>query len=481
MLFPIQETLAGQTHQGKFLVQSETDLLGYFELSGCLDLEDAKHPRLRLYNQDQTPWIGMTNLPSTITGELSDGTKVSMFDCSMLGFEQPIAPNFVIGGAHHLQSDDNSIVAITFAVNDTPFLQWGDIFKVPSLERQDENSSLNNGDSIVALFEIPTALGHVSIQYHRKASSLPLDLSDRPESDSLGHVVVLLTFPVSNSLDSAWESARKILYFLGVISGGPVEMAQAAIFAEVAPSSPLEILPLHYYLRFYGALSSNIELGPIVKDRNSIENLFEKWISLGEGSEEPGKLWEARRRYCTSCLTKVQFTDPDRLISAANLFDLLPDFKTYTEVQLQPEFRDAVETTRCIFRKLPKADDCYLTRQRGLDALANLKRPTLKTKVRTRAQIVIEHFAPNFDRIVEITNRAVDLRNRYVHGNNDRKEPSLCELVLCAKTLEFIFVVADLLESGWDVQQFREQWELFTFVHVYLHRYNEYVNQAERA
>lgn len=473
MLFSKQQTLAGKTHKGTFLVRPGK------ELPGHLNLENTRRPKLMLYNQDETPWMGTANLPSQITGELSDGTKVSLLGCLMLGIEQPIFPDRIVGGAHHLQSEEESITAIKFAIHDARFLHWRSVFEIPLPEEVDADTNFIMGNNATTLFESETTLGRVLAQYCWEVSPSCKFPPVEPERDFQGHVIISLKFPDSVLLEAAWRAAQKILYFLGTVSNKPVDMAQAAIFKEIEPNSPLEIFPLHYHLRFCGSLSGDVELEPIVKDRRSLVNLFARWIDLGENDEETEKLWEARQRYCTSCLAMGPFVGPDRLISAANLFDLLPDSATHTEVRLQPEFREAIEAARHIFKKLPKENDCYLIRERGLSDLGRLGHPTLRTKIRTRAQMVINHFAPDFDRIIEIADLSVKLRNRYVHGDDNGNEPSLNELVICTKTLEFIFVVSDLLDAGWSAECFRKRWAAFEFVHIYLNRYNNFFDQLE--
>ena len=79
---------------------------------------------------------------------------------------------------------------------------------------------------------------------------------------------------------------------------------------------------------------------------------------------------------------------------------------------------------------------------------------TLKRKIRFRVEVVsqlIGERVPNIDRV---TDEAVNLRNRYVHGSTTRidysNKPDL-EIFL-TDTLEFVFAASDLVDAGWNIR-----------------------------
>ncbi|MXZ25000.1 MAG: hypothetical protein F4Y80_09070 [Caldilineaceae bacterium SB0665_bin_21] len=331
------------------------------------------------------------------------------------------------------------------------------------------------------IFEADTAIGRISAGYRWDVPSMRL-LPPHPSDLRIqADIIISLEFSSGQSLESAISKARKVVKFLATISGSPITIVQAALSLAPASSSVLELVPPPYYVPVYENVPTDREIGPIVKDGATMARLITKWIGLGEGTEVDGRTqgarWEARNRYHTSCLLKGQVYDEDRLVSAANLFDLLPSSATQCDFELSPEALIAVDTARCIIKKMLKEDDAYHTRSRCLSDLARVKHPTLKNRVRARAKIVKEELVPQLNQIELITDRAVDLRNRYVHGVDSNVNPPLGLLVVCTVTLEFVFVVSELIEAGWDVSTAREFPRVQHMVNWYPHYYEAYFNE----
>ena len=156
---------------------------------------------------------------------------------------------------------------------------------------------------------------------------------------------------------------------------------------------------------------------------------------------------DARGRFF-AWFEKQNSYDIDRLISAANMFDILPEEAFSSDVELS-------------------------------DALKFKRKTLLRKKIRCRARYVEKEVGDKVPDIgEEVTETAVACRHYYVHGPNPEKkkkidydkEEGIC--VFLMETLEFIFVASDLIEAGWKIRHWYEN--SFRMDHpfgLYLFRY----------
>lgn len=138
----------------------------------------------------------------------------------------------------------------------------------------------------------------------------------------------------------------------------------------------------------------------------------------------------------------------DRIVGAANAFDLLPDTHVPSRMELDQLTEEAVKECRERFRALPES----FARQSVLSALGRVGKPSLRDKIFRRAEIVIKADPGRFSELHLPCSQAVICRNHFVHGSeggfNYWKEPKAH--VFLADTLEFVFAASDLIELGWD-------------------------------
>jgi hypothetical protein len=92
----------------------------------------------------------------------------------------------------------------------------------------------------------------------------------------------------------------------------------------------------------------------------------------------------AARVRADDSFTRQTFYPIDRLVGAANAFDLLPESAVPDRVGLTAEVLAAKKQCKAIFRELPNSDE----RESLLRALGRLGQVTLKQKIRHRANII---------------------------------------------------------------------------------------------
>ena len=143
----------------------------------------------------------------------------------------------------------------------------------------------------------------------------------------------------------------------------------------------------------------------------------------------------------------------DRIVSAANMFDLLPDNYIPRKKELDETTRASVDESRARFKELPES----FARQSLLSALGRVGSASLADKICHRADIVIEADADTFQELHLPCRQAVICRNHYVHGSKgafDYRE-KFNEFVFLLNTLEFVFAASELIELGWDYDSWR--------------------------
>ena len=159
--------------------------------------------------------------------------------------------------------------------------------------------------------------------------------------------------------------------------------------------------------------------------------------------------WRTARAMLLSGWKDIRSYNADRLVRAANMYDLLPDTCFPDVPTLDSDLSVSVQQAKKIFQALPDGTD----RNSVLGTLGRVGTPTLKKKIRFRADVLsklIGERVPNIDRIAE---EAVNLRNHFVHGSTthiDHVDNSNYTVFL-TDTLEFIFAASDIVDAGWNI------------------------------
>lgn len=183
-------------------------------------------------------------------------------------------------------------------------------------------------------------------------------------------------------------------------------------------------------------------LSPIdtMKNSQELSRFMKSWF------EDEVDLGAARNRFFSGFAKETNF-DIDRLIAAANLFDLIPNSQNPVERKLPLAVQAAVDESKIIFRGLPPSDE----RSAALDALGRLNGANLKKKVRAWSLELQSAFDGRFAELPYVTDQAIDCRNHYIHGSNPKFNYERSGMFLfLVRSLEFAFLASYLLKRGWD-------------------------------
>jgi len=162
----------------------------------------------------------------------------------------------------------------------------------------------------------------------------------------------------------------------------------------------------------------------------------------------------ARFRFSTAFALQRSFTI-DRLVGAANMFDILPASAVPADVPLTKEQEDAKTASRALFKALPPSPE----RDSVLNTLGRLGKASLKRKVRARAKLILDRIPGRFRELELVIDEAVDCRNYFVHGSKAKMDytDEFDQVIFFTETLEFIFAASDLVECGWNIEEWSKQ------------------------
>ena len=187
------------------------------------------------------------------------------------------------------------------------------------------------------------------------------------------------------------------------------------------------------------------------------------WMESAEIMGDP------RERFATSFFGSYGI---NRVVGAANMFDLLPASHAPKTKEVDCSLQDAVTKSRNMFAALPDS----FARQSVLSALGRVGTASRRDKVRYRADKILAVAEDKFPDLYLPCNHAVLCRNHYVHGSKAAfdYQKHFMEFAFITNTLELVFAISDLLDLGWDLKRWMDEGTSMT------HPFSAYiVNYAE--
>jgi hypothetical protein len=190
----------------------------------------------------------------------------------------------------------------------------------------------------------------------------------------------------------------------------------------------------------------DILLDPVARPDEFIE-VLSGWMN-----SHP-EMAESRNRFSQGFRMENRLT-VDRMIGAANMFDLLPASKSPKDKHIPKCIQTLAGTFKAALKKVPKSD----ARESYLRALGFAKKISLREKINHRC-VAIKALDPRFHDIDFVNKHAVNCRNRYVHGtvgdfDYQKYVSAYASLIY---SLEFSFAVSDLVDLGWDYRTWAGQ------------------------
>ncbi len=461
----------GKTIVGIFTVNSKTGLSGSLSLKGPAS-------ELHLW------YSGLLDLrfndKQIVTGDLDNGEKVSLIDCVYVkghGLYGVVPggtqhdwyfPYYAVIGRRVFSPSENSISKVSFVLDDAGILfhdrkSYGTLW----LEAEEvENLKSIGSFSRIPFTADPPIIAYFTGKREIFAAETTVGRISAINSHSAGHggdsggayiknqIRVSIEFDSPLNIHEMDRRLQKTMRFFEIIVGRPQRLVEVNVkHVDDDNKTPLSTAYINTYPNpdRHTDDSKRHHHSVLI---NAVEQP-EKFVRLINGWMKRDEMWNHARMRFSWGWRKQRSYDADRIVGAANMFDLMPNDALPVEFTLPYDLEAAVRDCNLRIKRLPQSSE----RDAVLNALGRIRKPSLKKKIRHRAARITDVIGSLVPEIDFVTDRAVDLRNRYVHGDKSgrQEEGSGHSLIFMTNTLEFVFCVSDLVESGWDLGAWVQQ------------------------
>jgi len=490
-------------------METNSPLFGHFtiqgaEHAGLLTLDGSKS-RLDIYSEAE-----LTFIPAEmrhIQGISKDGMRITAINCigSSAGGATyygetrhflSVFPNYVVLGARHLEPDRAEISSLSFTFSNAIrlFYDWGTFGRLlkpgelpfqfarqmlkavkhaPKDRRRGGTLDLFYNWDRGPIVKVVTERGTIMV-FNSTTTKFPSPSGIRVENE----VRVEIQFPGAVTLDQAIPVLFVLQSFIELVSQSKQNIEKIAlVHKDGSLETPLELhLP-------------NEEAEPIDELRptdalingglcpTEFETTLKAWLT------DDADLRSARRRFLEGFRDGRHYTT-DRLVGAANAFDLLP-----TRCFPSPKpLAGGVETLLAGLRNQVQeasAEDPNVCdhREQFLNALGRIGGLNLRNKILMRYASIDSALKAGLSNMEGLIRRCVLARNYFVHGSDPGISPEATyDLApFFTDTLEFIFAVSDLQSCGWNTGRWAKESYNRSRLKSYLETYANNVKRLRAA
>nr|WP_241749290.1 HEPN domain-containing protein [Pseudoroseomonas aerophila] len=293
-----------------------------------------------------------------------------------------------------------------------------------------------------------TTMGTITAS-HRISFSLP-----GPVGFSLtSEIYTQVDFPGPVPIDASMLKLFTLLRFFEVVAGRRQKILDMYVLLEGDPyPTEISLYPCQGVVKgdAHGASPSPQDL-PINGGLDPVNfgSVLSNWLTFDASRSD------ARSQFSSGFSQGNRYNN-QRLVNAANMFDILPADALPSDEPIDPELVEARDAAKKLFKKLPPS----IERDSVLGALGRLGHKNLKQKVRHRVEIVQHAAGAHLPDLHLVTDEAVNCRNHYVHGTPGKIDYSGAAapcLPFLTDTLEFVFATSEFIEAGWDFKEWRQR------------------------
>jgi hypothetical protein len=401
---------------------------------------------------------------STIKGSLYNLKKATLIDCICSGtgtsssrhetyYHAEVFPHFIAIGEHYLDPANKTIKSFTIEIDDAGalFYEHG-TFSARSATQEQLISIIEilNPNSTTTIGEHPI-IGYFSgkTEIFKESTSIGIITASHNPSYNFGSAKgaginnhISLTTEIENLINfrEMTERTLDLLAFLELIIGKPQKIRKLHI-----QNNSDENYEIHWSLLERPECEKDPHPMDMVAspryDKLEFSKILKTWLETNHDRRD------SRNRIAENLREEHIFTI-NRLVSAANAFDILPESAAPKKYDLDPEIAIARDECKKIFNKLKKCAE----RETILSALGRLGSSALKQKAKHRAGYITknqeaEKIFPHLEIALE---EAINTRNYFVHGSKPKlsTNDTFEQLAFLTNTLEFVHCMSDLAECG---------------------------------
>lgn len=464
---------------GTFAAVPGSDVFGDLRLRGAQTSLELRHDT----------YFSTHDMPDhCITGILHDLTRVTLLGCFVTshgtagrhneGYHQAsISPQFVALGDAHVRPNEAIVRSLAFTIDDAGLLfhdrnAFGSLLDArPYIE---QIIKANRPKREIAIGEYPrihyytgkdeivraeTCLGVVTVSNN---PSWGLSSSAGVRMDN--QIIIKLELGSPATFYDAMTRVYPMQRFFELMIGRPQNIQE--LWLQLPDLQEERPNYLDIYWTHPPSRDVRHELSPPhpcdvlvspVDETASFAAVMSNWLEQDKSRQI------ARVRFTEACAWQ-RYYPRDRIVGAANMFDILPDDAAPAMAEIAPDVRAAKETSRELFLALPQS----LERDAMLQALGRIGKSSLKHKARHRAKSIVAALGKQaLPDLCMVIDEAVNCRNYFVHGGRSSFDynEQLGGVVFLTNTLEFVFGASDLIDAGWDIASWRKR--AFTASHPF--------------
>jgi hypothetical protein len=458
---------SGKTYAGQFQIEGQRWVAGELTLNG-------KDTSLLLHSSDF-----FSGEEVNIQAKLNEGTRASLFYCHRKYWQDTtsvggpshysacIEPQLVFFGDESLAEDEKRVLEVRvllddaavlfndhasfgFAINANAHIEAllkanGTDLRNPKVPTIGDAAQIFYYTGKREIFRVDTVFGTIS------ATNNPCFTLPGPSGFNARNSIYL-SIEVSPPIhvEDALDRLVAVLRFMELIVGRPQNILDLKIKLQSQNKQS-------QFLDGYWCIPPSRQPDHEWHMPHPVDNLVdaahepEMFARLLDNWLERQQLWREPRAQFGSVFALQNLYTIDRLVAAANMFDLLPREAFASEVPLCERLREARDEARKLFKRLEQS----LERDSVLGDLSRVGRRVLKRKVRERARVVQQAIGEKLPDIEVVLDLAVECRNRFVHGTDARLtyEQNLAFMSFFTRALQFVFAASDLADCGWDLQK----------------------------
>lgn len=403
---------------------------------------------------------------SNVYGRTQDNKTLSLLNClsnesrsfggESVTYSNIIQPHIVLTGKNRVDPDNDKFCSISLVVgNSHALLRWFTSFGyinflddglVSQLNAQEHAPSFSSEHNPILayfngnfdIFSQDTELGVI-------AASNYVSTGGGFNSDGVSirnKVVLKVKFHTSKTLSEALNIAHRVSLLLRFIAGENVFFKDISVSDE--SDNNFQVL---YNTYSWGEILDSTKSGNPLIDISSEDfpQFLDSWFSHVDRDI-------VRYSFYDSFLKGRSYSS-DRLINAANMFDIFPSSKENSKKVLKQEETEKLKKLKQhIKEEFSELDDI---KNSLLMSIGFLTRKSLKDRVNERITVIESYLVSrgfNLEDIDFVLGLAIKARNYHVHGT-EFKQLTLHQMhqfqILFTCFFELIYALSELIECGW--------------------------------
>lgn len=364
-----------------------------------------------------------------IVGKEPVDPEIEKFDSISLVVGNPLKLFRTLNSFGYVNFPDQDLID---ALNGQEFVPQFDIEKHPII-------AYFNGD--FDIFKQETQLG--TIKAHNLITSGSWGGATGVKIEN--KVIITIDFNEGVTIDEAFKKANSVALFFRFIGGKGLFFKDITL--KKIGDEHTEFKILHDSYNWGEDIKDDYYSEPLIDvTSESFTNILKCWFDKKD------------RETVRYSFFNTYFRDvysPDRLITAANMFDIFPISDKENKQAIDNSAEELVKKLKIHIKS--EFSEFPNIKQSLLQSVGYLTRKSLKDRVQERLNIIKPHLVGNKLNISDlefIVNIAIKSRNYFVHGSEYKKLPpdKIFKFQgLFIDTFEYIYALSELLECGWKV------------------------------